>query len=143
MKDVQVYLSGGMSGLTFEEQTKWRNQIKNAIRFGDYDLGCNVKFFDPVLYYNFEEKHHKTEREVFEFDLHNVKKSDLVVVNFNSPKSIGTAMELMLAKENNIPVIGLKNKDGEELHPWLVECVTRMCDDMRELVDHIVEYYLK
>ena len=51
-------------------------------------------------------------------------------------------MELMLAKELHIPVIGL-NKDNMELHPWLIECTTRMCDDLRELVEHVVEFYLK
>ena len=51
-------------------------------------------------------------------------------------------MELMLAKELKIPIIGL-NKEQKEIHPWLLECCTRMCDDMRELVSHIVDFYLK
>ena len=77
-----------------------------------------------------------------EYDLNALRKSDLVVVNFNAPNSLGTAMELILAKELHIPVIGLL-KDNIALHPWLIECTTRMCDNMRELVDHVVNFYLK
>ena len=142
MENVRIYLSGGMSGLSLEEQTKWRNRFKDAIKYGGYEVVKSVSFFSPPDYYNFEEEHHKSEREIFEFDLNALRKSDLVVVNFNASQSIGTAMELMLAKECHIPVIGL-NRDGVELHPWLIECTTRMCNNFRELVEHVVEFYLK
>ena len=142
MECVKIYLSGGMTGLSLEDQTKWRNRFKNAIKYGEYDIIKDVIFFSPPDYYNFEEEHHKSEREVFEFDLNALRKSDLVVVNFNAPNSIGTAMELILAKELKIPVIGL-NKDNLTLHPWLIECTTRMCTDLRELVEHVAEFYLK
>ena len=36
MESVKIYLSGGMGNLTFEEQNKWRKQVINAIKFGDY-----------------------------------------------------------------------------------------------------------
>lgn len=141
MENVRIYLSGGMSGLSLEEQTKWRNKFKDAIKY-NYETDKSISFFSPPDYYNFDEIQHKSEREIFEFDLNALRKSDLVVVNFNAPHSIGTAMELMLAKELHIPVIGL-NKDNIELHPWLIECTTRMCDNLRELVEHVVEFYIK
>ena len=142
METVKIYLSGSMSGISWNEQTRWRKQFSEAVVFGDYDYDKKVSFFDPTRFYNFEEKQHKSEYEIMEFDLYNLRNSDLVVVNFNNPNSIGTAMELMLAKELHIPIIGL-NKDKKELHPWLECCCNRMCDDMRELVSHVVEYYLK
>lgn len=142
METCRIYLSGGMANLSLEEQSKWRNQIINAIKFGDYHYEKKPIFFNPVDHYNpVEEARYRTEREVMEFDLNALRHSDLVVVNFNNPKSIGTAMELMLAKEMHIPVIGW-NPSDEKLHPWLAECTTRLCDDMRETVSHIVEFYL-
>lgn len=141
METIKIYLSGSMSGLSFEEQSKWRKQFQDAIKFGDYDYEKKASFFDPTQYYNFEENRHKSEHEIMEFDLNALRKSDLIVVNFNQPSSIGTAMELMLAKELNIPIIGL-NKDKKQLHPWLECCCNRICDNMRELVEHIVEFYL-
>lgn len=140
MESYRIYLSGGMSGLSFEEQSKWRQQFKDAIKY-NYDTERKTYCFDPTQYYNFEEKRHKSELEIMEFDLNALRESDLVVVNFNQPNSIGTAMELAIAREHRIPIIGL-NKDKKEIHPWLECCCNRMCDDMRELVTHVVEFYL-
>ena len=142
MDNVKIYLSGGMTGLSQEEQTKWRKRFCDAIKYGGFDYEKNPIFFDPTQYYSVFEQDHKTEREVFEFDLNALRNSDLVVVNFNSPKSIGTAMELMLAKERHIPVIALHQSDTT-LHSWLVECCTRICNDFKELVTHVVNFYLK
>ena len=142
MEHVKIYLAGGMSNLTLAEQTQWRMRFKDAIRFGDYDIGKKPIFFDPTKNYSIFEQEHKSEREVFEYDLYNLKRSDLVVVNFNSTNSIGTAMELAIAKENNIPVIGL-NKENADLHPWILECCTRICGDFRELVEYVAKFFLE
>lgn len=140
MEALKIYLSGSMSGVTFEEQSKWRQMVMNAINY-QYEHEKKVVFFNPVNYYNFIERQHKSEKEIMEFDLYNLRNSDLVIVNFNNIWSIGTAMELMLAKERRIPVIGW-NSSGEELHPWLAECTTRLCDNLRETVEHVVNFYL-
>ena len=140
MESVRVYLSGAMGSLSFEEQNKWRKQIMEAITY-NYDCEKKPHFFNPVNYYNFEETRHRSEREVMEFDLNAVRNSDLLVVNFNDPKSIGTAMELMLAKEKNIPIIGF-GVNGQAIHPWLLECCTRVCESLKETVEHIVNFYL-
>lgn len=141
MENVKIYLSGGMSGLSFEEQFKWRSNIISAIRYGDYTYEKKPTFFNPIDYYNYEEVKHTTEKELMEFELYNLRKSDLVIVNFNAPNSIGTAMELIIAKEYRIPVIAFGIGD-KQIHPWLLETCTRICDNMREAVSHVVDYYL-
>lgn len=141
MENVKIYLSGGMSGLSEEEQVKWRRQIRDAIMFGGYEFHKSPIFFDPTDYYSIFENYHKNNKEVFEYDLYNLRNSNVIIVNFNDTKSIGTAMELVLAKEYKIPVIGI-NKDGCVLHPWLIECTTRMCDTLKDAVEYIVDYFL-
>lgn len=141
METVKIYLSGSMSGVSFDEQSKWRKQIIEAIKFGDYDYEKKPIFFNPVDYFNFEETKHKSEREVMEFDLNGVRNSDLIIVNFNDPKSLGTCAELAIAYEMKIPIIGI-NKNGIELHPWLECFCNRMCSDIREAVEYVVEFYL-
>lgn len=136
-----IYLSGGISGLSYEQQTSWRRYLKEYI----YDLGDEVECFDPTESFNEYKCIFNCEVEGMEYDLAVLRKSDLVVVNFNNPKSIGTAMELMLAKELKIPVIGIVEKHCE-LHPWLVECCLRifdidMYDNVNELWDSVI-YYL-
>jgi nucleoside 2-deoxyribosyltransferase len=141
METVRIYLSGGMGNLSFDEQSKWRRQVIDAIKFNGYDYEKKPIFFNPVDFYNFTEVRYRSEREVMEFDLNALRRSDLVIVNFNDPKSIGTCAELAIAYDMKIPIIGI-NKDGLELHPWLECFCNRMCDDIREAVSHVVEFYL-
>jgi nucleoside 2-deoxyribosyltransferase len=140
MESVKIYLSGGMGSLSLEEQSKWRKQIVNEITINRH---CEKKpiFFNPVDYYNFTEKRHKTEREIVDFDLNAVRNADLIIVNFNDPKSLGTCAELAVAYDRHIPIIGI-NKEGAELHPWLHTFTTRMCDSLREAVDYTVDFFL-
>lgn len=141
METVSIYLAGGMGSLSFEEQSKWRNQIMNAIKFGDYDYEKKPIFTNPVDYYNFEEKRHKSENEIMEFDLNRVRKSDLIIVNFNDPSSIGTSMEIAIAKELHIPIVGI-NVGNKRLHPWLECSCMRMCENLREAVEYTVVFFL-
>lgn len=129
-----------MMDVTFEEQYKWRQRIIDAINY-QYEHEKNASFFNPVNFYNFEDKRHKSEKEVMEFDLYNLRNSDIVIVNFNNEKSIGTAMELMLAKEYKIPVIAF-GANEKKVHPWLLECCTRVCDNLKEAVEYTVDFFL-
>ena len=140
MEKVKIYLSGGIGNISFEERSKWRQQVIDAIKF-NYDCEKEPIFFNPVNYYDFEEVRYKTQREVMEFDLNALRNSDLVIVNFNDPSSLGTCAELAIAYDMKIPIVGI-NKDGKELHPWLTEFTSRMCYSVREAVEYVVEFYL-
>lgn len=140
METIKIYLSGAISGISWEEQTKWRRNVVDAIKY-NYDVSKKPVFFNPVQYFNFEEKRYKSEREVMEFDLNALRKSDLVIVNFNDPSSLGTCAELAIAYELKIPILGL-NKDEKELHPWLECFCNRIFTGIRDLVDYTVEFYL-
>lgn len=142
MEDVRIYLSGGMSGLGLDDQLIWRCRLESCIKNSAYDVNRNPMFFNPPMYYSPSTNDHKSEKEAMEFELNKLRRSDLVVVNFNVPKSIGTAMELAIARERRIPIIGLHENKKDILHPWLVECCARICDDFDELVQHIVTFYL-
>lgn len=142
MNNYFIYLTGAIMGLTYEEQNEWRDNIAKAFK----DQWCNsnfynVQFINPIKYYNFKEKRHETEREVMNFDLHKVRNSNLVIVNFNSPKSLGTMVELAVAHENSIPIIGL-NENSNELHPWQECMCERIFDNMEELLYYVTDYYL-
>ena len=140
METIKIYLSGSMSDVSFEEQSKWRQQIQDAIKF-NYEHEKKATFFNPVQYFNFVEKRYESELEIMNFDLNGLRNSDLVIVNFNNPSSIGTAMELMLAYEMRIPILGL-NKDDTKLYPWLECCCDRIFNNMKDLVEYTVEFYL-
>ena len=140
METVKIYLSGGMSNVSFEEQSKWRQQIMDAIKY-NYDCEKKALFFNPVNYYNFKEKRHKTEKEIKEFDLYNLRKSDLVIVNFNDKDSHGTDWELAIAEEHNIPIVAF-GVDGKDIYSWSLDACNRICDSLKECVEHVVDFYL-
>lgn len=141
METCRIYLSGGMTNLSFEEQSKWRQQIQDAIKYEDYHYDKKPIFFNPVVYYNFTEIKQKSEKEIKEFELNNVRKSDLIIVNFNDEKSKGTTWELAVAQEHRIPIVGF-GVNGKNIHPWDLDCCSRICDDLREVVEYVVDYYL-
>lgn len=137
-KKYNIYLAGGMSNIPFSVADSWRNNISN--RFTSYD--SSIQLINPNFYYNtLNPASYDSEREVREFDLYKVRNSDLIIVNFNDPNSIGTAQELAIAAEYRIPVIGL-NERNLNLHPWLIECCNKIFKDMGRLVEYVYEYYL-
>lgn len=144
MKNYQIYLAGGMGKFgkeNFDEGNKWRLLCKNILENCD----CNyiVKVINPNSYFNFVEEppRHQTEREVMEFDLHKVRTSDLIIINFNDMWSLGSMAELAIAYERRIPVIGL-DVDKQNLHPWEKEMSNRIFNDINEMLDYVEDFYL-
>lgn len=142
---LNIYLSGGVTNLPVDEKTKWRwnfqNKLNKAAGIYRNVIYPTPKYFDPCDYYDIEDKNYDSEYEVFEFYLSRLRDSNLVVVNFNDPKSIGTAMELILAKEFHIPVIGI-NEKHTELHPWLAKCCIKICSSIDEAVKYIRDFFI-
>lgn len=140
MREFTIYLAGAMSGITFEEANIWRRSFTKSMKYIYSDIKVNC--INPNDYYNFKEITYDSEREVMEFDLYKVRHSDLIVVNFEHPVSLGTMAELTIAYEYKIPVIGL-NINHEKLHPWQVEMCNKIFNNENELTHYICDYYLK
>jgi hypothetical protein len=137
-----IYEAGKMSGISIEEMTTWRNEFKLEFknRCEKEDISNPFNIVSPTDFYSFEEKKHKTEREVMDYDLWLIKNSTLIVVNLDYPNSIGTAIELYEAnKKLNIPVIGFGTTIN---HPWIEGCVNVKFDTMDEVIDYIFEFYI-
>lgn len=127
------YLSGGMTGLTLEESNTWRVKIQEL-----FSECYHINIFNPNNHWTFDNPN-IDEKEAMEYDLHRLRHSDLVVVNFNAPQSLGTMSEIAIAYELRIPVIGLHTYgDNFDLHPWQVY----MCQKIFSNVDDLYEYLL-
>lgn len=136
-KILDIYLAGGMADITYAESNHWRELIDYKLKLFE---GV-VDITNPNNYFSLVNPYHGSEREIREFDLHRVRHSDLIIVNFNAPQSIGTAQELAVANEHRIPVIGL-NESGILLHPWLVDSCNRIFSDMDEMLEYVNDYYI-
>jgi len=131
-----IYLAGQMSGLSLKEMSEWRKEATTL-------LEENFKVISPINFYNFEiDPSNYTDKEVKEFDLLAVKKSDIVLINFDYPKSIGSAIEIHMAHDVwGIPVIAFGGKNVY-IHPWMKVSVTKWCDTLEDAVNHILSFYL-
>ena len=145
MRDFVVYLSGGMMKFgndNFDKGNKWREYCRQALE--NCESPYKVKCFNPNFYFSFkaDAPEYSSETEVMRFDLYNLRKSDLVIVNYNDKKSLGTTSEVAIAYDRGIPVIAL-NEDGGEIHPWLRCMPERIFDDIDKMLDYIEDFYLK
>lgn len=138
MKEFKIYLCGGMSGLSMEEQNTWRETCKEWLLRQECDY--DIVVINPCDYFSFFDKRHQSEKEVMNYDLNHVRTSNLLLTNFNVPNSIGSAIEMFLSKELHIPVIGINM--GEEIHPWILECVDRMFNNEKDALEYIRDFYL-
>lgn len=140
MDTYRIYLAGSMSGMSMEEQNDWRVNVKNELE--SYACNYKVKCINPVDYYNtFDSTTYDSDLEVMNFDLHKVKKSDLVILNYNNMQSLGTMAELAIAWDRGIPVIGL-NESEQQLHCWQYCMTSKVFNNMDDMLDYIKKYYL-
>ncbi len=125
----------------------WRKYVKEY-----FEKYCdNIKVISPTDYYAYGKNYHKSDKEVFRFDLHKVRTSDVVLVNLNDIRqSIGSCIEIYEAYKSDIPVIGFLDDELpldemiKLIHPWIYCCVDRIetgKDSMVRICDYIMEYY--
>lgn len=137
---MKIFLSGGMTNLSEEEAMQWREDIINRSK---YYPSLN-KIINPPAFFSVKNPIQDYQMEAMRFDLHHLLTSDLIIVNFNSPNSIGTAQELALAYYNHIPIIGLKEENAPELHPWYIEECTKIfeynSDNYYDTIDTVLYY---
>ena len=146
METLNIYLAGGMQKFgkkDFNESNYWRVHIEQELM--KLDCGRHPRICHPNDYYSFYDNapRYSTMREVMEFDLNKVRNSDLIIVNFNDLKSLGTMAELAIAYEHRIPVLGLCTEESYSmLHPWQKEMSNRIFGDIDELIEYVIEYYV-
>lgn len=147
MAKFKVYLSGAMEAYAGTDKAKeWREYCKKYFR-----TYTDITVFSPTDYYEYGKNAHKTEYEVFKYDLNNLRKADIVLINLNDiRKSIGTCIEVYEAYKNNIPVIGFIDKELpieemiKEIHPWIYCCIDRIesgNDSLNNSLHYISNYY--
>lgn len=145
MKDFFVYLAGGMGKFgkeNFDEGNKWRIYCKDILEVFDCDY--MVRAVNPNTYFNFldEPPRYENQAEVMRLDLHKLRHSDLVIVNFNDMYSLGTQSEIAIAYDRGIPIIGI-DANKQTLHPWQVEMSERIFNDIDEMLEYIQDFYLR
>lgn len=116
----KIYLSGGIQkfllGGDLSKATNWREQVEEHYRDDD-----TMEIVNPIRRFGFDDSASSgMDRMIMEEELKSVHTSDLVVVYFNDPKSLGTMAEITVAHIDKIPVIGVVDNifSLAELHSW-------------------------
>ena len=133
----RVYLAGGITNLSINEHNSWRIDFQ---KFLDGANLYNISSFNPVDHMEEINPNKMNEKQAMDYDLSMLRESDIVIVNFNDPKSIGTACELALAYEKRIPILGF-NEGKKEIHPWLEHFCSKIFNDWLSLLTYFVEHY--
>lgn len=135
----KIYLCGAMGCYDNpEEYMFWRRKIVSIYR----DV---ADVFDQSEFYNYEHRMHKTEKEVMEYELYHLIRSDLIILNLDRVhESVGSIMEIAIANDHNIPIIAFGAEDKmENLHPWIKECIFRHENNMPDVITYINKYFLQ
>lgn len=125
----------------FDEANEWRLDIKRRV---EENSNNKVKCCNPNDHFNFLDDYgYKSQKEIMNFELYKIRNSNALIVNFNDPKSIGSACEMAVASENKIPIIGLcENGEEKIIHPWLKEFCERIFTEREELVLYMFKHYV-
>ena len=133
MSKLRVYLSGAMSDIPKNDSTVWRHYVKVQLP--------ELSFFNPWDHWDFDMENVE-EREAMNFDLWQLRRSDLVVVNFNYVKSLGTMAELAIAYDRGIPILGIAT-GNDPLHPWQTSMCQKLFSDVDSCIEYLREHYVE
>ena len=129
---IKVFLSGAIKHVN-DYGELWRYTAEEALKDND------IKVFSPNKFYNYNDKSSFTIKECRKLFFNQLRKADIVLVNLNySDSSVGTGMEISLANELKIPVVGFGNI---ETYDWIVDCCDVILNSLEEALDYIKSMY--
>ena len=133
-----IYLAGAITGIDQNQCRGWRDEVAlNIQTVTKNKWHC----FDPCEHMN-EFGEVITPEASLRYDLDHLRHSRLIIASFEfSQKSTGTLIELGVAYENNIPIIGY-NPNFLELHPWITAICQHICSTREGLYQYLCDHYL-
>lgn len=120
-----IYLCGPINGCTDDEATTWREQVKAWARghservqvdLGKWERYDKLACIDPMRR-DYRGSEAADYREIVDLDKADVRRADLVLVNYVKP-SVGTSMETLYGWELGKPVLTWHTPHAI-LPPWL------------------------
>lgn len=138
-----LYLAGPIANCTDEECMGWRREVTKAWRemLDAEPMGAFVgdRLLDPMRR-DYRGSVGKIYHEIVDLDKRDIRNCDVMLVNHFKP-SIGTAMEMLYAWENEKMIILVNKTDwpDEQLSPWLLYHSTKIFPDFKSALEWIKE----
>lgn len=133
-----VYVSGGIAGLQPDQVLDYFTDMEERLRGLGLDVLSPVrgKVLDTEVAQKYESN------EIVHRDENDIKHSDIMVA-FPSDKSIGTIMEIYLARKIcDIPVIIVTTNPHIANHYWIRAYASKIVSSFDEAIDYLQGWYL-
>jgi len=128
-----IYLCGPIMGEIQGEASRWREKAKDM-------LNQQFDFLDPMRR-DFKDQEVDSANEIVEFDLQDIRDSDIILVNYCKP-SIGTAMEVFYASHDQRKfVVGFSQFKFADCNPWMVKFCTKILPSLEESIEYIQRHF--
>ncbi|MBN2325849.1 MAG: nucleoside 2-deoxyribosyltransferase [Candidatus Omnitrophica bacterium] len=128
-----IYLCGPIMGEVQGEARQWREEAKRT-------LSENYRLLDPMRR-DFKDNEVDSANEIVEFDLQDIRDSDILLVNYCKP-SIGTAMEVFYAAHDQGKfVVAFSNFPFADCNPWMVKFCTKILPSLEEAISYIKRHF--
>ena len=133
-KQVQtVYLSGPIMDEVEGTAREWRETAKKLLQE-------RFRLLDPMRR-KFVDRQVDSANEIVEFDLQDVRNSDIVLVNYNRA-SIGTSMEVFYAAHDQGKfVVAFSPLEYKDCSPWMARFCTKILPTQEEAVEYIITHF--
>jgi nucleoside 2-deoxyribosyltransferase len=130
----RIYLCGPIMDEQDGHSRVWRTVARRR-------LGHDFVILDPMRR-NFKDREVDSANEIVDFDLQDVRDSDIVLVNYNKP-SIGTAMEVFYASHDlGKFVVAFSPFSFKNSSPWMVRFCTRILPTLDAAIRYIREHFI-
>ena len=133
-KQVQtVYLSGPIMDEVEGTAREWRETAKKLLQE-------RFRLLDPMRR-KFVDRQVDSANEIVEFDLQDVRNSDVVLVNYNRA-SIGTSMEVFYAAHDQGKfVVAFSPLEYKDCSPWMARFCTKILPTLEDAVEYIIAHF--
>ena len=135
MKKINIYLAGGMEGISYDDSCSWRVDIANKLHHW-----CHV--FNPWDHVSDFKEFAMEDREAMDYDIYQLLHSDIMIMNINNKFSVGTNAEMGIAYTHKIPILSIHENTTEELHPWQKCMSTKIFKNIDDVVSYIAQHYV-
>ncbi|MDA3925110.1 MAG: nucleoside 2-deoxyribosyltransferase, partial [Kiritimatiellae bacterium] len=128
------YLSGPIMDENPELAKTWRERATEQLK-------SNFVILDPMRR-NFKDREVDSANEIVEFDLQDVRESDILLVNYNKT-SIGTSMEVFYAAHDlGKFIVAFSPYPFKECSPWMVRYCTKILPSFEEAIQYIQNNFI-
>jgi len=129
----RIYLCGPIMDCKGGETKDWRTRAKER-------LAGRFILLDPMRR-SFRDNEIDSSNEIVEFDLQDIRDSDLVLVNYSKP-SVGTSMEVFYASHDlGKFVVAFSPQEFKNCSPWMVRFCTKITPDLDSALAYIERHF--